>query len=1319
MASRVLLRLTRAALLAGVVGVAFASSAQARPAVRPTARPRAARGFNLFSGAVNVVVNVNRIQCNINNVGETCVDPTNSPVVGGGFWPKGSPDQYIFNAGLQIAGFVPANAGFAWAGDTVGAFFFDPRGDQAMGEGRTNVFNSLVTDDLNNWPTAAYANDTSLFATSLIGRANVSQQDTWSRFWDGNSGLAPSARKHPMGILVEQRGMAWNFPSGNEDILYFITRFINITSGNLADYQGLSAYGYSAQDITDIYNIALDFRSRSQASFNVTIPAGGFSWTNVYASFAEDPDVGQAGSNYSVGNLIFNLVAAYKSDFKEPTWQLPPNIFAAPFAAAPGFEAAKYLATPGNLGIVMSGNTTNGAPFPDAVGVSRLWRNLSGNLLPSDGSCSVPNPQARRFCFWGQNPVDTRMFASSGPFSVAPGQLATSVVAIVQAASMASTPAFSPPYGAIIPAWSLAPFIGTAAGLVPGFPIEGTRLYGNVTNQAGFGADTLRNFDHATGFLGYSADVNANQSIDQAEVVTQPRSLLGKSLVAQAVFNAKFLLPFAPEVPNYFLIPGDNQVTVAWAKSRTEDPLVGGDPFFTVASQPLIGGVANPLYDPNFRKFDVEGYRIWRGRTQSEMTVVASFDYAGTAISDYTAEFFDGAVDGNQCAPELGVQASCTDGAGNALTYATVNITPASPHKLVSLSGNIQQIPAGGRVQLANGTIFNVVVDTAITGGATGLPGLADTGVPFAFVDHGVRNGFRYYYAVTAFDINSLKSGPSSLESPLVTRTVTPRVPSGQETAGALGTPTLTSAAGTPLTQGNMPAIDATTGQFAGPIPPTDGFSIGFAAFLPQVLPGTSGSMTVTVDSIVPGTAAGQIDFTVVANGAYWLTAQGAGAPVKFQIPVLNDCCSTNYTKGAAFPATAMDQTQAGRFGGDSTFALYGNFAISTPGAWRLTSWGRGQANSNPANSSVNGPRWWTGGANENTADPNKAVCTPSAGTCFNGGQTPSITHYSAGSLGAGVSMWHIQSYSTVQSVPMRDLETITDFVTRAADFKVYWGAAGKIDSVVDVTHGVPVRFDTIIRASWGILNDSSFVGVAQASTPDGNNNLLTWSDIFCVSPVPASVPRCGAGGAHFQNHARLTPIADTSSSFAGTAALTTTGNGFIFYLNGHFFPMQMAALPAAGTVWNARFYSGSVVGTTGTYSFVGAIRPPAVPGLRIQIPYVGTALNVAATNDTVLATVHTVPDPYYVTNSLEQTANTKILRFVNLPAQAIIRIYSASGILVNVLSHNDATGGSEQVWNLRNRNNQFVASGVYFFHVETPDGHTKIGRFTVVNYAQ
>src|SRR5262249_42098762 len=129
------------------------------------------------------------------------------------------------------------------------------------------------------------------------------------------------------------------------------------------------------------------------------------------------------------------------------------------------------------------------------------------------------------------------------------------------------------------------------------------------------------------------------------EVSVVPRSLLDKANVAQAVFNTKFLLPFSPDPPQFYLIPGDNQVTIVWQKSRTEDPTVGGDPYFSIAADPTTA-----LYDPNFRHFDVEGYRIYRGRTAGALTLVAQFDYAGTQMVDYTGQF-----DWGNCAPELGV----------------------------------------------------------------------------------------------------------------------------------------------------------------------------------------------------------------------------------------------------------------------------------------------------------------------------------------------------------------------------------------------------------------------------------------------------------------------------------------------------------------------------------------------------------------------------------------------------------------------------------------------------------------------------------------
>jgi len=128
-------------------------------------------------------------------------------------------------------------------------------------------------------------------------------------------------------------------------------------------------------------------------------------------------------------------------------------------------------------------------------------------------------------------------------------------------------------------------------------------------------------------------------------------------------------------------------------------------------------------------------------------------------------------------------------------------------------------------------------------------------------------------------------------------------------------------------------------------------------------------------------------------------------------------------------------------------------------------------------------------------------------------------------------------------------------------------------------------------------------------------------------------------------------------------------------------------------------------------------VRSPAIPGLKIKFTVASPTSTVATTN-LDLTRVHTVPDPYYVTNGYEATTEAKVLQFVNLPTQAIIRIYTSSGILVQMIEHNSTDFSGAEAWNLRNRNNQVVASGVYFYMIEAGDAR-RVGRFTVVNFAQ
>ncbi len=97
------------------------------------------------------------------------------------------------------------------------------------------------------------------------------------------------------------------------------------------------------------------------------------------------------------------------------------------------------------------------------------------------------------------------------------------------------------------------------------------------------------------------------------------------------------------------------------------------------------------------------------------------------------------------------------------------------------------------------------------------------------------------------------------------------------------------------------------------------------------------------------------------------------------------------------------------------------------------------------------------------------------------------------------------------------------------------------------------------------------------------------------------------------------------------------------------------------------------------------------------------------------LKNIKVVPNPYFVSyeSIVEQVYDLNTaLHFINLPDECTIRIYNLAGDLVKTIEH-DKTGG-DAVWNLLSVNNQLVASGVYFYHVESPYGEF-LGRFAVV----
>ena len=247
MQPRVLQRFALTALLVLGAGVSVVSTAAARPS-RPAPRTVTRGGFNLFAGVRGLRLNGNRWDCDgITNFGNICTDLSGSGTVEGGYLAQRHARQLHVQRRpadrRDGARHGVGGTGPGWIGDTVGVFFMDPRGDQREGDAVTNIYSSINSSDVAVWPTAGYVKDSSLYSTELLGRLSISQQDTWVRYWDGDPALS-AGRNHMMGVLVEQRGLLWNFPSGNQDILYFLFRFINITSTNAADYAGLADAGY-------------------------------------------------------------------------------------------------------------------------------------------------------------------------------------------------------------------------------------------------------------------------------------------------------------------------------------------------------------------------------------------------------------------------------------------------------------------------------------------------------------------------------------------------------------------------------------------------------------------------------------------------------------------------------------------------------------------------------------------------------------------------------------------------------------------------------------------------------------------------------------------------------------------------------------------------------------------------------------------------------------------------------------------------------------------------------------------------------------------
>jgi hypothetical protein len=102
--------------------------------------------------------------------------------------------------------------------------------------------------------------------------------------------------------------------------------------------------------------------------------------------------------------------------------------------------------------------------------------------------------------------------------------------------------------------------------------------------------------------------------------------------------------------------------------------------------------------------------------------------------------------------------------------------------------------------------------------------------------------------------------------------------------------------------------------------------------------------------------------------------------------------------------------------------------------------------------------------------------------------------------------------------------------------------------------------------------------------------------------------------------------------------------------------------------------------------------------------------INQTAVAEEALDIIDIVPNPYYAYSSYEQSRVDNRVKFINLPPECKIQIFTVNGTLVRVLEKDNPNTFLE--WDLRNEAFIPVAGGMYLIHVSVPGVGEQVLKF-------
>ena len=202
-----------------------------------------------------------------------------------------------------------------------------------------------------------------------------------------------------------------------------------------------------------------------------------------------------------------------------------------------------------------------------------------------------------------------RFFQSSGPIDLPPGGSGTIVVAYI----------FAAPVG-------VGGCPGGGCDVKPAATNADLTILGDPTRMA----NGVNKIDTVMGYAGFTNAGPGRHRSDPGDPGRVPdRAGLAAPQGADGPGGVRRQVPAAVRARAARVLPGAGQQPGLGAVAAEPDGVDGQPGSVLRGGEPAdIDGVANPLYDPNFRANDVEGYRVYRGRVDnpSELQLLAQFD---------------------------------------------------------------------------------------------------------------------------------------------------------------------------------------------------------------------------------------------------------------------------------------------------------------------------------------------------------------------------------------------------------------------------------------------------------------------------------------------------------------------------------------------------------------------------------------------------------------------------------------------------------------------------------------------------------------------